>query len=138
MVTFQFIPYHEIEPLGSAKRVNKLLNIVKNNKIVIMEGQLNKQEEADLIEITMEEIKPGFSGIELSTIHPEKAQLDGFGKIKHTMINLLLGNRQGMTIIGPASIVKKIVSNPQKIELFTQEVNNTITRRSVKKRRKKR
>jgi len=139
MVTFQFIPYHEIEPLGSAKRVNKLLNIVKNNKIVIMEGRLNKQEEADLIEITMEEIKPGFSGIELSTIHPEKAKMDGLGKIKHSMMGMLLGNRQGMTIIGPASVVKKIVSNPQKIELFTQEANSpTKKRRTAKKRRKKR
>lgn len=137
MVTFQFVPYHEIEPLGSAKRVNKLLNIVKNNKIVIMEGRLNKQEEADLIEITMEEIKPGFSGIELSTINPEKGELSGVGKLKHSMMGLLLGNRQGMTIIGPASIVKKIVSNPQKIELFTQEANNNAKKRAARKKRRR-
>ena len=55
MVTFQFIPFQDVENLGSAKRVNKLLNIVKEDKIVIMEGRLKKEEEADLIEITMEE-----------------------------------------------------------------------------------
>ena len=72
MVTFQFIPYHDIEILSSAKRVNKLLNIVKEEKIVLMEGRLKKEEEADLIEITMEEISPKFKGIELSVIYPDK------------------------------------------------------------------
>ena len=46
MVTFHFVPYQDIENLGSAKRVNKLLNIVKEDKIVIMEGRLRKEEEA--------------------------------------------------------------------------------------------
>ena len=72
MVTFQFIPYTEVESLSSAKRVNKLLNIVKENKIVIMEGRLKKEEEADLIEITMEEISSKFKGIELSVVYPNK------------------------------------------------------------------
>ena len=35
--------------------------------------------------------------------------------------NLLLGDREGLTIIGPASVVKKIEKNPDKIELFTKE-----------------
>ena len=60
MVTFQFVQYQDVEKLGSAMRVNKLLNIVKENKIVLMEGRLTKQEEADLIEITMQEISPKF------------------------------------------------------------------------------
>ncbi len=66
MVTFQFIPYHEIQQLSSAKRVNKLLNIVKEDRIVIMEGRLRKEEEADLIEITMEEISPKFKELNLA------------------------------------------------------------------------
>ena len=45
MVTFQFVPYHDIDSMGSAKRVNKLLNIVKENKIVILQGRLRKEEE---------------------------------------------------------------------------------------------
>ena len=28
MITFQFVPYHEIEDLGSARRVKKLIDIV--------------------------------------------------------------------------------------------------------------
>ncbi len=122
MVTFQFIPYQDIQQLSSVKRVNKLLNIVKEDRIVIMEGRLRKEEEADLIEITMEEITPKFKGIELSVIYPDKnKQQDALQKMKSTMANILLGDRQGFTIIGPASIVKKIERNPDKIELFTRE-----------------
>jgi hypothetical protein len=121
MVTFQFVPYQEIEQLSSAKRINKLLNIVKENKIVLMEGRLKKEEEADLIEITMEEISNKFKGIELSVIYPDKNKQDFLQKIRGTMASVLLGDREGMTIIGPASIVKKIEKNPNKIELFTRE-----------------
>jgi len=124
MVTFQFIPYHEIDELSSAKRVNKLLNIVKQNKIVLLEGRLRKEEEADLIEITMEEIGQKFKGIELSVVYPDKDKFSGFKKLKQGFINSLLGDHQGMTIIGPASVVKKIEQNPNKIELFTQDRKN--------------
>lgn len=128
MVTFQFIPHHEIESLTSAKRVNKLLNIVKQNKIVLLEGRLKKEEETDLIEITMEEIGSKFKGIELSVVYPEKDQFSGFKRVRQGFVNVLLGDRQGMTIIGPASVVKRIEQNPNKIELFTQEAGR-ISRR---------
>ena len=133
MVTFQFIPYQEIHLLSSVKRINKLLNIVKEDKIVIMEGRLTKEEEADLIEITMEEISPKFRGIELSVVYPDmKQQQDALQKMRNTFTSILLGNRQGLTIIGPASIVKRIEKNPDKIELFTRENGNG----SSKKRKK--
>ncbi|MBI4147354.1 DUF2073 domain-containing protein [Candidatus Woesearchaeota archaeon] len=121
MVTFKFVPYYEVESLSSAKRVNKLLKIVKEDKIVIMEGRLRKQEEADLIEITMEEISPKFRGIELSVIYPDREKQDALQKLKGVMASALLGDRQGLTIVGPASVVKKIENNPDKIELFTRE-----------------
>ncbi len=138
MVTFQFVPYHDIEPLSPAKRVNKLLNIVKDDRIVIMEGRLRKQEEADLIEITMEEISPKFRGIELSVVYPDKNKQDAMQKIKGAFANVLLGDRQGMTIIGPATIVKKIERNPDKIELFTKETKSSSSRyRGKSKKRSK-
>ena len=136
MVTFQFIPYNDVEGLSSVKRVNKLLNVVKENKIVIMEGRLRKEEEADLIEITMEEISPKFKGIELSVVYPDKRKQDFGQKIKGTFASLLLGDRTGMTIIGPASIVKKIEQNPDKIELFTNDSNNGNGNKRNGKRRK--
>lgn len=133
MVTFQFIPYHEIENLTAAKRVNKLLNIVKDDRIVIMEGRLRKEEEADLIEITMEEIDAKFKGIELSVIYPDKSKQDAMQRVKGTFATILLGDRQGLTIIGPASIVKKIERNPDKIELFTKEARSRYRGKKQKK-----
>jgi len=122
MVTFHFVPYHEIEDLGSARRVKKLIDVVKENKIVLLQGRLKKEEETDLIAIAMEEIKGKFKGIELAVINPEEKTYGGFKKIRNNFYNALLGDRQGLTIIGPASIVKEIKKDPTKIELLTKEV----------------
>lgn len=121
MVTLQFLPYQEIESLSSAKRIQKLLNIVKSNKIVMLQGRLKKEEEKDLIEITMEEIDEKFKGIELSVIYPQKNYKNFLEKFRKGVYNYLLGDRNGMTIIGPATIVKEIKKDPNKIELFTKE-----------------
>lgn len=122
MLTLQFVPYVEIEELGSARRVKKLLDIVKQNKIVLLEGRLKKEEETDLIAITMEEIDDKFKGIELTVINPEKKQQNFFRAIKSGITNMMLGDRQGFTIIGPATVVKEIKKDPDKIELFTTDV----------------
>lgn len=121
MVTIQFIPYNDIEALSSAKRIQKLLNIVKDNKIVLLQGRLRKEEEKDLIEITMEEIDEKFKGIELSVIYPNKNYKTFLEKFRKGLYDFLLGDRTGMTILGPATIVKEIKKDPNKIELFTKE-----------------
>ncbi|MBI2651404.1 DUF2073 domain-containing protein [Candidatus Woesearchaeota archaeon] len=121
MVTLRFVPYSEIEELGSARRVKKLIDIVKENKIVLLQGRLKKEEEADLIAITMEEVGERFKGIELAVINPEDKNMSGLRKVRNNFFGFLLGDRQGLTIIGPASIVKEIKKDPNKIELFTKE-----------------
>ena len=115
------MPFHEIADLSSAKRINKLLTIVKQEKIVLLEGQLKKEEEADLIEITMEEIGDKFKGIELAVIYPEKSNMDIIKRLRFDIARFLVGNRQGFTIVGPASIVKRVKQNPGSIELLTQD-----------------
>ena len=131
MVTLQIIPYSEIESLSSVGRIRKLLNITKENKIVLLQGCLKKEEEAELIKATMEEINKDFKGIELAVLDSSKSKSTGFAKLKKDFVNVLLGDRQGLTIIGPANIVKEIKKNPNKIELLTQE-----KRIKRKKRRK--
>ncbi len=122
MVTLQFVPYHEIEDLGSARRVKKLIDIVKENKIVLLQGRLKKDEETDLISIAMEEIGDKFKGIELAVINPEEKEQTGMNikKVRTNFFGFLLGDRQGLTIVGPANIVKEIKKDPNKIELFTK------------------
>lgn len=122
MVTLRILPYTEIEHLSSLSRIRKILNIAKENKIVLMQGRLKKEEEAELIKTTMEEIDKNFKGIELAVIYPKIQKDTGvFSNIKNNIINTLLGDRQGLTIVGPASIVKQIKKDPKKIELLTKE-----------------
>lgn len=120
-LTMQFVPYSEIEQLSSVQRIYKLLSIVKKDRIVVLEGRLKKEEEADLIKITMQEIDSKFKGIELGVIYPESKDASLRQRIKQGIISFILGNRQGLTIIGPASFVKQIKRNPDKIELLMKE-----------------
>jgi hypothetical protein len=121
MVTIQLLPYTEIEGLSSIGRIRKLLSVAKENKIVLLQGRLKKEEETELIKVTMEEINKEFKGIELAVIHPSQSQLSGFQKLKYDLLNVVLGDSQGLTIIGPASVVKAIKKDPNKIELLTSE-----------------
>lgn len=129
MLTLQFVPYSEIEYLSSVGRIRKLLNITKENRIVLLQGRLRKDEETELIKATMEEIDKDFKGIELSVIYPDKKENDLFRKVKRNFVNMILGDRQGLTIIGPASVVREIKKDPDKIQLFTEEDTKTKKRR---------
>ncbi len=122
-LTLQFVPHTQISDMGSAMRVKKLIDIVKQNKIVLLEGRLKSEEEKDLIAITMEEINKKFKGIELAVINPAAKDAALLTKLRMGVMNAIWKNRTGMTIIGPASIVKEIKQNPNKIELLTKDTN---------------
>ena len=118
MLTLQFIPYHDLEDLNSNQKVSKLLRSVRENKIVLVEGKLDAEEEALLIQRTMEEINKSFKGVEICTLdyyHQE----DWVKKVRQGLAKMLLGNRAGFTVIGPASLVREIRKGPNKIELLT-------------------
>lgn len=119
MLTFQFVPYSEILNLNSEQRILKLLDIVKKNKIILMQGRLKPSEEAGLIQRTMELISKEFKGIELCTIYPETKNEKLFSQLKGVLVRFLVGGTDGLTIIGPATIIKEIKRNPDKIELLT-------------------
>ena len=119
-LTLQFVPYNQIQDLDGDERVKMLLKLAKNDKIVLLEGRLKPEEEAQLIQKTMASISKKFKGIELSVIYPEEENKELLSKLKSRFVNFLLGNRSGFTIIGPASVVKEIKQDPDKIQLLTQ------------------
>lgn len=121
MLTLQFVPYEEIEGLTSNERIRKLLGMVKDERIVVLEGRLRKEEETALIKRTMEEINDRFKGIELSVVYPERRKGTLGRMLKNNITDLLLGQRQGLTVLGPASLIKEIKKDPDKIQLFTQD-----------------
>ncbi len=120
-LTLQFIPYSRIEDLTSYQRIDLLLDLVKNDQILVLEGRLRSEEEAELIQQTMASIDKKFTGIELSVVYPEKKNVDFFRRLHQQLVNIILGDRRGLTIIGPANIVKEIKQDPEKIQLFTKE-----------------
>jgi hypothetical protein len=118
--SIQFMPYSEIKFLGSDERIRKILNVVLGNNILILQGKLKPIEEARLIGDTMAMIGhvKNFKGIELAVIsgNGDESLIE---KFKRNIANAISGGDfGGITIIGPATIVKEIKKNPKKIELF--------------------
>jgi hypothetical protein len=123
-LTLQFVPYSEIHHLSPLSRIHKLLKMARANNIVVLEGRLKKEEEAELIRVTMEEIDDNFKGIEMAVIYPQNIEGTFLDKVKSNLANLLIGDRMGLTVIGPATIVKEIKQDPSKIQLLTEEVSS--------------
>jgi len=118
-LTLRFLTYHDIKGLNSERRIKIILDNVLENKIVIMQGKLEPVEEASLIQSTMALIGrvKGFQGVELATIRPEKER-DFWEIAKNRIAQALVGQRDALTVIGPASVVKDIRKDPSKIDLL--------------------
>jgi hypothetical protein len=121
MLTLQYIPYSEVGSLNSEKKIQKLLRVVQEDKIILLEGRLASNEKSELIRKTMEQIDERFKGIEIEELDIDRKDRAFLEKIKTVLINFIMGSRRGLTIIGPASIIKEIKKDPDKIQLFTEE-----------------
>ncbi len=116
----QFLPFSEIKTLESEARIKKILGIVSENNILILQGRLRPEEERRLISDTMTMIRhvSGFSGIELATIS-HQSDVSFWVKARDGIAKFISGSDFGaVTIIGPATIVKEIKRDPSKIELL--------------------
>jgi hypothetical protein len=118
--SIQFLPFSEIKSLNSDERIKKILEIILDNNILILQGRLTASEEARLIGDTMAMIGhiKNFKGIELAVISGNSKE-GFFGKMGKGIANILAGGDfSAITVIGPASIVKEMKRNPKKIELL--------------------
>jgi hypothetical protein len=122
-VTIQFIPFGELAYLTSFKRIKKLIEIVSEDKIILIQGKLAPWEEADLIEETMKKIGKSskFKGIELVSFIPEVKDLPFFQSMKEKLASRLVGNRDTLTVIGPATVVREIKKDPTKIQVMLRK-----------------
>lgn len=121
-LSLNFVPYAEIAKLKGIERVKKILDLVLKNKIVILQGRLEATEEGSLIQSTMALVGrvKGFKGVELEVINPTQNQ-GVFEKLKLGIARALIGQRDALTIIGPAGVVKEIKKDPAKIELMLKK-----------------
>jgi len=121
-LTIHFMPYSEIGKEDSTSRIKKILNIILQNKIVILQGRLKPEEESRLIGDTMVLIDHirGFKGVELAVVSSSE-KMGFYDKFKHGIAKALVGEQDAITIIGPANLVKEIKRNPQKLELYLKK-----------------
>ena len=119
-LTLHFMPYSEISGLDSVERIKKLLRIILDNKVVVLQGKLKPEEETRLIEDTMIMIGniKGFKGVELAVISQDSGELGFMAKFKFGLAKALTGQQNALTIIGPATIVKEMKKNPKKLEIM--------------------
>ena len=120
MLTLQYIPHHEFASLTIDEKLRRILKSVREDKILIIEGRLQPIEESELIKRTMQVITKSFKGIEIASIDYQ-FRGDFIDKVKKDIAHFLLRKRSGLTIVGPATIVKEIRKDPSKIELLTME-----------------
>ena len=118
-LTLHFMPFNEISGLDTVSRIKKLLNVVLDNKVVILQGTLRPDEETRLIENTMIMVGniKGFKGVELAVIANNN---DGglFQKMRTGLAKAITGQENALTIIGPATIVKEMKKDPKKLEVM--------------------
>lgn len=121
-LTLQFVPYSDISSLNSVERIKKLLKVVLDNRIVLLQGKLKADEESRLIEDTMALIGnvKGFKGIELAVLSPKESG-SVVGNFKRGLARMLVGENDSITIIGPASIVREMRRDPTKIQLLLKD-----------------
>lgn len=109
----KLMPY---EKLGK-NSFRDLMKDLQERTLILIDAKLTPDEEASLIEETMKRVNSKFSGIELSSLDFSE-EGNGFRRIKNAIIEKIIGKRRGMTIIGPAKIVRKIKKNPEEILLY--------------------
>ena len=117
--TLQFVPFSDIARLDGIERIKKLLKIILDNKVIVLQGRLRPQEETRLIEDTMimiDNIK-GFKGVELAVISGSNYK-GFFDQLRFGLAKAITGQQDAITIIGPASIVKEMKKDPTKLEVI--------------------
>ena len=111
----KFLPYEKYKKDGFESFAKDL----EQGTIVLIDAKLKPDEEARIITDTMKKVSERFKGIELNSLDFKGENgtkiLD---KIKNGFIELMLGRRRGMTLIGPARIVQKIQKNPEELLLY--------------------
>jgi len=111
-IKIKLLPYEKL----SYTKVNSLLKDLESNTIILIDAKLSSEEEAHLIEETMKKVSNKFKGIELDSLDPVKDN-DLFAKIRSVLLELISGKKRGITMIGPAGLVKQIKKDPHNLLL---------------------
>lgn len=92
----------------SSARVDEILSMVKENKMVILDGRLPGDEEMMLIQATMGNVEEKFPGIEVCTIEREASKYEEIYQKFLGLITKKQAAKSGLTFIGPSKIVTRV------------------------------
>jgi hypothetical protein len=112
MLKMKFVPYEKLR--GNYKN---LLKDLKEGAIIVVDAKLSPAEEADLIQETMQAISKRFPGIELGSIDFARMDMKGSGKLRNFLAERISGKKRGLTLIGPANLVRSIENKPEELML---------------------
>ena len=115
-----FIPFSSISERGAEEKVRFLLERVTAGRLVVIEGTLDPEEEAMLIESTMKAITDDFPGIELCTLTGDEYRKIGMIEEFKNRLMRTLGHRKGIVVIGPAALIKEIRRSPGILSMYME------------------
>lgn len=118
-LSLHFLSFDKLREEDSRNNIKNILDRAKKGQIVVIEGTLSPVFESNLIESTMQNVNNKFSGIEIASLNVAKRMAEGpiSEKMKDFVLNKLGGGKRGLTVVGPANVVKKIKSDPENIIL---------------------
>jgi len=124
-----FISSGKLNGKAGNKRVDYILGKVKDGSILVMDGVMKPEEEMNLIKETMRRVDDGFPGIEVCSLKKElkglKLVFDRLSDGKERFWNWITRKEQselktGITLIGPAKLIKKIKKNPDSFSVLAE------------------
>ncbi len=125
-----FISSATLNGKSEKNKINYILKKVKKGSVLVLDGVMKPAEEMNLIRETMRRVDDGFPGIEVCSLRKEMKGLkliferlsDGKEKfwnwVTHGPSKTDL--KTGMTLIGPAKIIKKIKKNPNSFSVLAE------------------
>ncbi|MFH1445063.1 MAG: DUF2073 domain-containing protein [Nanoarchaeota archaeon] len=112
----KILPYENLKKY----EFNSIFKDLKDDTIILVDAKLNSKEEAELIKETMKKVSEKFSGIELSSLElGSRNNISITEKFKNRFIETVIGKKRGLTLIGPAKIIRRIKKNPEHLMLYT-------------------
>ncbi|MBD3261563.1 MAG: DUF2073 domain-containing protein [Candidatus Altiarchaeales archaeon] len=115
-VELDFISEDIFKSMTLEDKIDYIIENVKKDKIIIVDGSMNPKDQSRLITETMNKIDKDFPGIEISTLQRETNQKWW----REKAIQMLGGSSGGLTVIGPSKLVKKIKRQRQKITMMAE------------------
>jgi hypothetical protein len=110
MLRIKLVKYENLK-----KKREEIFRDLEEGVVIVVDAKLSPSEEAHLIQDTMKLISGTFSGIELGTIARSHMHGPLTEKFRDAIVEKVLGKKMGITVIGPATIVSRIVKNPDEL-----------------------